>query len=100
MEPKEMPVSKLVPEVAESPTVPIRHGTAAPIAQTPSPAEPQAPAATEGAGAPCPRCGAPLMNATSLGWCMKCGYCRSLENGAAKEVADAVTPKTSPLGAR
>src|SRR5260370_36875121 len=26
----------------------------------------------------CPRCGGKLMNPDSLGWCAKCGYCRSL----------------------
>jgi hypothetical protein len=29
---------------------------------------------------PCPRCNAKLVNPEALGWCPKCGYCRSLED--------------------
>jgi hypothetical protein len=39
----------------------------------------------------CPRCNAKLTNPDSLGWCPKCGYCRSLEDGGA-----AITAGTSP----
>jgi hypothetical protein len=34
------------------------------------------------ATAPCPRCGAALVNPGSLGWCQKCGYSQSLEEEA------------------
>jgi hypothetical protein len=49
---------------------------------------------------PCPRCGSKLVSPESLGWCPKCGYCRSLEEDAAK-VALIKPPvhKPSPLGA-
>jgi hypothetical protein len=48
----------------------------------------------------CPRCGGKLMNPEGLGWCPKCGYCRSLEEDAAKVplVAKPVVHKSSPLG--
>jgi hypothetical protein len=48
----------------------------------------------------CPRCGSNLVNPDGLGWCSKCGYCRSLEEGAPK-VAPTAEPQQrqpSPLG--
>src|SRR5581483_10983859 len=50
--------------------------------------------------ATCPRCGNKLINPDGLGWCSKCGYCKSLEEGAAKmELPAAATRKPSALGA-
>jgi hypothetical protein len=48
----------------------------------------------------CPRCGSKLVSPDGLGWCPKCGYCRSLaEDGAKIGLATAtVAQKTSPLG--
>jgi len=48
----------------------------------------------------CPRCSSRLVNPDSLGWCPKCGYCRSLaEDGAKVRLAtEPVMQKTSPLG--
>jgi len=50
---------------------------------------------------PCPRCGAKLINPENLGWCSKCGFCRSLEEDAAKmeSVAPARARMPSFLGA-
>jgi len=50
---------------------------------------------------PCPRCGAKLINPESLGWCSRCGFCRSLEEDAAKmdSVAPGRAPNPSFLGA-
>lgn len=55
-----------------------------------------------GAGALCPRCSTKLINPDSLGWCPKCGYCKSIEQDAAKvaplETATDTPAKPSPLG--
>lgn len=51
------------------------------------------PGAPSGSAAlPCPRCGQKLIDPDSLGWCPKCGYCRSLEEAAVK------APALAPVG--
>jgi hypothetical protein len=50
----------------------------------------------------CPRCGGKLTNPETLGWCPRCGYCRSLQKDAA-QAALAKEPgnqKPSVLGMR
>src|SRR5947209_18438152 len=32
----------------------------------------------------CPKCQGPLVSPETLGWCQKCGYCRSLEEDKAR----------------
>jgi hypothetical protein len=50
-------------------------------------------------GPACPRCGARLISPDSLGWCAKCGYCKSLADEAAKEPLARTAPrKASFLG--
>ena len=53
--------------------------------------------------APCPKCGSKLINPESLGWCPKCGYCRSLEQDATNlplslQLQGKSAKKPSPLG--
>jgi hypothetical protein len=74
-------MSASLPDHPEPATVPIRHGKGSSY----NPALEAAP----GSGAdsrevdvPCPRCGAKLIDPNSLGWCMKCGYCKSIEEEA------------------
>ena len=46
----------------------------------------------------CPRCKAQLVNPQELGWCPKCGYCRSLEKDkTAAKLATEAPPKKSTL---
>src|SRR5262249_36150457 len=48
-------------------------------ATAPTPTPPaQKPSATPGTD-DCPKCGTKLINPENLGWCRKCGYCRSIE---------------------
>ncbi len=51
----------------------------------------------------CPRCGNKLANPEGLGWCSKCGYCRSIEEEAANPAMAAgeasAAKKPSALGA-
>jgi hypothetical protein len=49
---------------------------------------------------PCPRCNSRLVNPDTLGWCPKCGYCRSLEEGASKvpPSAEPAPHNPSPMG--
>ncbi len=80
-----------VPNEAGLETVPNRPGAVA-VPQVPKVEAPPA-------DVPCPRCGTKLVNPGSLGWCMKCGYCQSLEEEGAKKVQAALAPKKpSPLG--
>lgn len=47
----------------------------------------------------CPRCGNKLVNPTGLGWCTKCGYCRTLEEEKNKVQQLQPPPAApSPLG--
>src|SRR5439155_25857678 len=58
---------------------------AAPSSTTPATAEPSVPSVEPPpVASPCPRCNGPLTNPEGLGWCPKCGYCRSLEEDANK----------------
>jgi hypothetical protein len=63
-------------------------------------AESEAAPAEAGQESPCPRCGGKLVNPTSLGWCPKCGYCRSLAEDGPKVPLSTESParQTSPLG--
>src|SRR5262245_18272373 len=47
----------------------------------------------------CPKCHNKLVDAVGLGWCAKCGYCRSLEEDSAKLAVRPVARKTSTGGA-
>ena len=48
--------------------------------------------------AQCPRCKGKLVNPQELGWCPKCGYCRSLEKDkATAQLVNEVAPKKSAL---
>ncbi len=49
----------------------------------------------------CPRCQEKLLNPASIGWCPKCGYCRSIaeEKINLSENSDGPARKASPLGA-
>jgi len=49
---------------------------------------------------PCPKCGTKLVNPQGLGWCPKCGYCRSLSEVDLTAMAPETAPvrKPSPLG--
>jgi hypothetical protein len=62
--------------------------------------ETDTPPATEGAASVCPRCGGRLSNPAGLGWCPKCGYCRSLQEEANLPAAlgKPAAVKSSPLG--
>jgi len=49
----------------------------------------------------CPNCGHKLTNPLGLGWCQKCGYCRSLEEDKARvplQQAQSQRRKPSPFG--
>jgi hypothetical protein len=85
---EEKPVEEPAPE----------HPADAPAVQTLT-AEPESSAI-----APCPKCSARLINPESLGWCPKCGYCRSLEEDAKNsplslQLQGKSISKPSPLGA-
>jgi hypothetical protein len=43
---------------------------------------------------PCPRCKEPLIDPRGLGWCKKCGYCRSLAETDAQPAKSAAEPTT------
>jgi hypothetical protein len=43
----------------------------------------------------CPRCGSELSDPVNVGWCLRCGYCRYLEN--AKEIAPLEMPPDPEL---
>jgi hypothetical protein len=59
------------------------------------PQEESAPATKE----PCPKCGYALIDPSGLGWCAKCGFCKSLADDAAKAVCAAPKEcKPSPFG--
>ncbi|HEV3118363.1 MAG TPA: hypothetical protein VGY58_15040 [Gemmataceae bacterium] len=69
----------------------------------PKPPSAEAPAAElEPFEAPCPRCGGKLVNPQNLGWCPKCGYCRSLVEDAPQALRAEAAPvqPPSPLGVR
>jgi ribosomal protein L37E len=90
-----------VPEQAETPTLPI-HRDAPPAAVVlEQPASPPESKEEETPQTACPRCGSKLIDAQSLGWCSKCGYCRSLEEDAKKVLAVAAPSAQPglPLGA-
>jgi hypothetical protein len=94
--------SQMVPTDPGTPTLAIRSESLEPLAKTdagsagPPEISPDPPSAET-----CPRCGGKLINPEGLGWCSKCGYCKSLEEGAAKvELAPQATRQPSPLGAR
>jgi hypothetical protein len=53
-------------------------------------AGPDSPAAPSPDPSACPRCGGKLANPDGLGWCPKCGYCRSLDGD---ETPAALAPK-------
>lgn len=63
----------------------------------PVPAVPTARPETEGAAASenCPKCDVPLIDPRGLGWCKKCGFCRSLEEMPARHF---VVPSKSSKG--
>src|SRR5437867_13372344 len=92
----EVRMATSVPGDADVATVLLRRGeTLAESAEKPTP--PPAAAAPE--VVPGPRCGGKLVNPGSLGWCMKCGYCKSLEEESAKKVLPTIAPaRPSPLG--
>src|SRR5258708_5838541 len=83
------PTLSIRPDVARS------AGADAAVVVDAAPAAPQTPAA-----APCPRCGAKLINPESLGWCSKCGYCRTIEEEKVILPKDgsAAGAKSSPFG--
>jgi hypothetical protein len=89
-----------VADQTDTPTLPL-HREAPPVAleQPVSQPEPKAPETQQ---AVCPRCGAgKLVDPDSLGWCSRCGYCRSLEEES-KKVLEAARPAgkaSSALGA-
>src|SRR5438876_7605992 len=60
--------------------------------QTPGEATPE-PEATADASV-CPKCGSKLVNPEGLGWCAKCGFCRTLQEDSAK--ADLVAKPAAP----
>src|SRR5687767_3050945 len=43
----------------------------------------------------CPRCKEPLFDPSGLGWCKKCGYCRSLGDPDTKSAAPAPNTLTA-----
>src|SRR5439155_9764314 len=50
---------------------------------------------------PCPRCGGKLIDPAGLGWCQRCGYCRSLEEDKSRldiPRPNAAAPQGSSLG--
>jgi hypothetical protein len=49
---------------------------------------------------PCPRCGGKLVNPEGLGWCPRCGYCKSLVEDSAQGALPSAPPsrQASPLG--
>jgi hypothetical protein len=88
-----------VADQAETPTLPLHRE--APVALETPASQPQ-PTQPQADGAICPRCGAgKLVDPDSLGWCSRCGYCRSLE-AESKKVLEASKPAgkaSSALGA-
>ncbi len=54
----------------------------------------------QAAGAPgavtCPRCKAPLVDPSGLGWCKSCGYCKSLEEDKTKATLAAPPERKGP----
>jgi hypothetical protein len=89
-----------VPDQAETPTLPL-HREAPPLAAVlEQPTIPPESKEKSASHAPCPRCGGKLVDPDSLGWCAKCGYCRSLE-AESRTVLEAAQPAraASPLGA-
>ncbi len=79
--------------------LPLDHHPRLPASATP-PTTADATTSESAAGTPCPRCGSKLINPGSLGWCPKCGYCRSLEQAGGTMALTAApgTDKASPLG--
>lgn len=48
----------------------------------------------------CPKCGDALVDPRGMGWCKKCGYCRSLQESPVRDVPRAVVPaKAAAAGA-
>ena len=89
------------PIAHEAVTVPLQCDIPAGLGQDPVSGPVSVPAGGEEAPAaptPCPRCGAKLINPGSLGWCMKCGYCKSLEEESAKVLPKEAVKKASSLG--
>jgi hypothetical protein len=76
-------------------TMPVRRSTpdSPPAAEEPVIARAEAAPAEE----PCPRCGHKLVNPAGLGWCTKCGYCRSVQEEKGKvQQLKAATTKSGP----
>ncbi len=104
---RKAPASALAPEPAYRPPVedcatavaaagPLPRTNENTDVNTPPPAPHKTP---EQAAVPCPRCGHPLISPGSLGWCQKCGYCKSLEFEAASLTTLSTTArKPSSLG--
>jgi ATP dependent DNA ligase C terminal region len=94
---RELTEDNSVTETVNRATLPIRgDGRGSLTSSTlaaPATAPPPAPTTPE---EPCPRCASKLVDPESLGWCPKCGYCRSLEAEAAKKVLQE-SPAAKPL---
>jgi hypothetical protein len=56
-----------------------------PVPDVPSEAEPGSSDTSAPTSADCPQCGSELSDPANLGWCLRCGYCRYLENAKAIE---------------
>src|SRR5688572_6464998 len=58
------------------------------------------PVQPEGTPAPdiCPKCGGRLSNPETLGWCSKCGYCKSTDPGDSKILETTAKRPPSALG--
>ena len=82
------------PATSDTDTLSVRNEE---LAKAPAAAPPVEAEATEPA---CPRCGAKLIDPQGLGWCSKCGYCRTLAEEAPVAMVSetAVTQQPSPLG--
>src|SRR5258708_5443590 len=61
--------------------------------ETTSPSPPKDPATAE---ALCPRCKTPLADPGGLGWCLACGYCRTLAEDCARLPLDRPAVKAAP----
>jgi hypothetical protein len=48
----------------------------------------------------CPRCRGKLISPESLGWCQKCGYCRSLEEDKARVALERPAEQRRPVPSR
>jgi hypothetical protein len=90
-------MSRSLPDHPEPATVPIRHGHTAAGASVASSLV-QAEATAGETEVACPRCEAKLIDPGNLGWCAKCGYCKSIEQEA-PIVPTRQTQTSSPLGA-